>query len=72
VIAGCRDYLRKGDGGLQYPEDVTKATADYNAESDVVQAFIEECCVNAGEYQLRPLHDAFCRWGGTLAEKAFS
>ena len=38
---GFREYL---DTGLQYPDEVLKATEEYKAESNVVARFIDECC----------------------------
>jgi putative DNA primase/helicase len=42
AIAGC---LAWQENGLQPPEQVTQATKDYKAETDVLAEFIEERCV---------------------------
>jgi putative DNA primase/helicase len=44
AVRGCREWLIDG---LNPPEAVTKATADYRAENDMLAAFIEECCVQS-------------------------
>ena len=41
AVEGCRDYLREG---ISYPDEVLKATAEYQAESDLIGRFLEEQC----------------------------
>ena len=41
AILGCLDWQRNG---LRPPESVASATAEYRNESDVLGAFLEECC----------------------------
>ena len=70
---GCREYL---SDGLQYPQEVLEATANYKTESDQVGQFIAECCVK-GEYaraKATPLYQAFNKWAeGTdgMSQTAF-
>jgi putative DNA primase/helicase len=47
--------------GLQPPESVTKATATYMAEQDVVARWIDECCVRDGTKRTRTA-DLFQSW----------
>ena len=42
AVAGCLDWQRQG---LQAPSAVTEATADYQAEMDVLAAWMNECCI---------------------------
>ena len=75
AIEGCREYLAEEMGGLQYPEEVLKATADYRSESDLVGQFLAECCrTGQGEVKARALYQSFSKWAeGTagLTETAF-
>jgi putative DNA primase/helicase len=42
AVRGCLDWQREG---LAEPEEVRKATAAYQAEQDIVQSFLDECCI---------------------------
>jgi putative DNA primase/helicase len=42
AIRGCWRWQKDG---LQFPESVRKATAEYRTESDQVGRFLAECCV---------------------------
>jgi putative DNA primase/helicase len=70
---GAREYL---ECGLEYPDEVVKATEDYKAESNMVARFVQECCVCADglRAKARPLYQEFSRWAegsGGMSETAF-
>jgi len=75
AVEGCLSWQREG---LDFPESVVNATAEYRRESDQVGRFTEECCV-VGESltaRARPLYTAYKRWAevageGVLTETAF-
>ena len=45
AVKGCLEWQRSG---LLIPAEIIQATADYRAESDYIQAFLNECCVVKG------------------------
>jgi putative DNA primase/helicase len=47
MIEGCLAWQRDG---LQPPEVVTAATKDYLTSQDVLQSFLEDCCVRGPQY----------------------
>lgn len=61
AIQGCLDWQAHG---LQTPDAVARATADYRAEMDVVGAFLDECCDLEPEARTRSsvLHARFEYW----------
>jgi len=68
LIAGALDYL---NGGLQTPQEVIDATAEYREEMDPVGAFVGECVESIppgpdGEpvafVSARQMYDAFASW----------
>jgi len=76
LVGGYRDWR---DRGLADPAAVTKATADYQAESDVLARFISDRCLTGSHFHVRSsdLFAAWSRWctaegeeGGT--NKAFT
>lgn len=75
ALQGCLDWQR---GGLPESRVVAEATAEYRAESDIVERFLSECCVrNAGiSTPNLTLFDAFERWAERqrlhLSQKEFS
>lgn len=46
LVDGLIDYL---EGGLRVPEEVTRATAEYQAESDPIGNFLQRCCIVTGD-----------------------
>jgi putative DNA primase/helicase len=64
---GCRDYLREG---ISYPDEVLKATAQYQAESDLIGRFLDEQCEAGVAFQVRgrPLYGAFSKWAEQVGE----
>jgi putative DNA primase/helicase len=52
------------DGRLDYPSLVKEATGGKRREFDIVQDFIDECCVVGSEYRVNAsvIYDVFSRW----------
>ena len=61
AIEGCLAWQRDG---LNEPEDVTAATADYRSEMDVIGAFLEECCerVEISSVAASDLYARYQKW----------
>ncbi|MFC3059500.1 DNA primase family protein [Paenirhodobacter populi] len=63
LIEGLKDYLQHG---LQIPEEVTAATAEYREDSDPMATFLVECCAVTGDpahsVPAKQLSDAFSFW----------
>ncbi len=61
MVRGCLEWQRIG---LQAPEPVKRATAEYRDEMDLLGEFIAECCVEgeAVETQASELYSAYVRW----------
>lgn len=62
ALQGCLDWQRLG--GLNPPEAVTDATAEYRTEADAVGRFLEECTqmCEIGGARAGELYAAFVRW----------
>ena len=60
---GCLDWQRVG---LAEPNEVRQATATYQAEQDIVQRFICECCLvhPAVRVKASALLEAYQHWSG--------
>lgn len=61
AVQGCLEWQKHG---LGTPEAVRKATAEYQAEQDVIGQFIAECC-HASSYSKVPakvMYSAYCQW----------
>jgi putative DNA primase/helicase len=61
AVAGCLEWQRIG---LREPESVVRATETYRRESDVLGAFLAECCAldPAGEVSRLTLRERYERW----------
>lgn len=61
MIAGYRDYRARG---LDDPDRVLAATAEYRAESDDLGRFLEQCCLLGPHFHVRSadLFSAWQRW----------
>lgn len=61
ALEGCLDWQNRG---LQPPDIVTQATAEYRAEQDSVSTFLSEVCVVDSNAQVaaQDLFDAFTAW----------
>jgi putative DNA primase/helicase len=68
MVAGCLDWRREG---LGEPEEVSKATAEYRAEQDVLAAFItDRCVVRPGAMaQASDLYSAYKQWCADAGEE---
>lgn len=62
LVDGCSDYMKRG--GLDVPESVKKATANYRRLHDRIGSFIEECCEQGGteKCQRGNLYVAYRQW----------
>jgi putative DNA primase/helicase len=67
AVAGCLMWQRDG---LRPPERVLAATADYKSESDVIAAFLEDCCELDPSYTESggKLYTAYKRWADDNGE----
>src|SRR5262249_32676277 len=63
AVQGCLDWQRYG---LGEPDEVRKATSDYQCEQDTVQGFIGECCVVHPDVRVKAslLLEAYHGWSG--------
>ncbi len=72
AVQGCREW---GDGGMDEPEEVRQATAEYQAEQDSVKEFLHTCCVLMRDARIKAsvLHTAYIDWSGDklMNPKAF-
>jgi len=84
MVQGCMEWLTKG---LQEPQTVKSATADYRGEMDLLAPFLEDCCVIGAneDVTIKELYVAYTKYceetgerymgkkkfGGRLREKGF-
>ncbi len=63
ALRGCLDWQA---AGLGEPDEVKQATGDYQAEQDVVEKFIAECChrLPEGRVKVSALYEAYGKWSG--------
>jgi putative DNA primase/helicase len=61
AVKGCLEWQRFG---LGTPKEVTRATESYRAEMDVIQAFIDDCCIEApnAKASVKDLYNAYKVW----------
>ena len=61
AVDGCLMWQREG---LEQPQAVKQATAEYRSEMDVISAFIAECCIigGAGTERAKSLFQAYAKW----------
>jgi len=61
AVAGCRSWQRDG---LKLPAAVADATANYQAEMDVLAAWLGECCIVGKRYEAKAadLYASYCQW----------
>jgi len=68
AVQGCLRWLEEG---LEFPESVQQATAEYRRESDQVGRFIDESCL-VGEFasiKARGLYEAYRKWAECTGER---
>jgi P4 family phage/plasmid primase-like protien len=63
AVRGCLDWQRHG---LGEPDEVRKATTEYQAEQDTVQGFLNECCFINSDARVKSsaLLEAYHEWSG--------
>jgi putative DNA primase/helicase len=68
AVAGCLDWQRNG---LGKPTEVAEATRDYREEMDILQQFIDDCCVtgSACEADSGDLYSTYTSWCERNGEK---
>ena len=61
AVDGCLMWQKEG---LEQPQAVKQATAEYRSEMDVISAFIAECCIIGGNVveRAKPLFQAYAKW----------
>ncbi|MGE5647505.1 MAG: phage/plasmid primase, P4 family [Acidobacteriota bacterium] len=71
AVEGC---LRWQDDGLEFPDSVLNATAEYRDESDQVGRFVEEECITLPNCQspARALYGAYRKWAEGAGEGVVS
>ena len=71
AVAGCLVWQERG---LEPPEEVLNATADYRHEQDFVAAFVADCCHVDVQLSARAgaLYKAFKSWSEERGEKPMS
>ena len=65
LVTGYRDWRGRG---LDEPEQVTRATDDYRAESDALARFVDQCCLTGAHWHVRSSH-LFAAWQKWSAEE---
>ena len=68
---GCRDWL---EYGLEAPDAVTAATAEYETESDALADFLADCCLvnDMVRVKVGDLHESYKNWAERSGERAES
>lgn len=71
AVEGARLYRQEG---MQVPDKVRAATAEYQAESDVIGAFIADCCVlnPLAKVPVSELYHAYTSWCSANGEPSLS
>ena len=71
AVEGCQQWLAEG---LRPPERVTLATADYRSESDIIAAFLHDCCEEGHGFSeaAGKLYTAYKRWSEENGEYAMT
>jgi putative DNA primase/helicase len=61
IIEGYKKYK---EYGLEIPLYIQEATKEYRKNSDIIEEFIEDCCVVGPEHKIlrTNLHERFKRW----------
>jgi putative DNA primase/helicase len=71
MVAGCLAWQKRG---LDAPDAVRAATAEYRLSEDVVQAFLTECCIRGHGLAAKAgqLYEAFQTWAAAAGENVLS
>jgi putative DNA primase/helicase len=61
LVQGCLSWQEEG---LETPEEVLAAIAEYRAEMDVLAEFIEDCCLVAPGLTVtaKDIYSEYCNW----------
>ena len=74
MVQGCLEWQRNG---LQIPDSVRAATAEYRSEQDTLGRFVDTCCIRSSSVRVKfsslyAALDAWCNEGGdNLPSKRF-
>lgn len=70
-VRGCLDWQRNG---LQDPQEVLTATAEYRTAQDVLAAFLADRCLKGPDYREKAsnLYDAYKGWSEAGGEKTIT
>lgn len=71
LLDGCADYL---EGGLQVPSTLMSAADRYVEGSDLIQAFLDDCCVLGADQQASAsaLYRSYQRWSERSGTKPYA
>lgn len=71
MVAGCRAWLTEG---LTEPEEIRAATAEYRVGQDILQQWIDECCVTrpSAYAPYRDLYACYVVWCDDNGERAIT
>lgn len=69
MVQGCLNWQLDG---LNEPPEVLLATGGYRAEQDVLGAFLDDCCIIGGSYQIQAstLYTAYKHWTENNGERS--
>lgn len=71
AVQGCLEWKKNG---LQIPQEVRRATAEYREDSDIVGQFINACCSQefTDEVRSKDIYDAYKAWANANGEREIS
>lgn len=59
AVLGCRMWQEEG---LEEPTEIREATLEYQADTDIVGTFLDECCILEGEVLSGALYSSYSSW----------
>jgi putative DNA primase/helicase len=67
-LAGCTEWQKNG---LQHPDQVSEATAEYKSEMDILREFSEDCCIIGDGFKVerKLLYSEYRQWCDDNSEK---
>ncbi len=68
AVRGCLEWQERG---LDPPEEVRSATAEYRSEMDMIGEFLSDCCIIKPEARVSAsdLYQKYSEWSGKSGEK---
>lgn len=71
IVQGCLSWQQEG---LGMPPDIQAATGKYRKEMDVLNDFLEDCCIRSQEYNITKaaLYKHYEQWAENNGERPFS